>query len=501
MSDITTGYTWSDDKVNWENNEATSIRLNKMIDDADVNILAGANVTVTRSSSGITIASTAGAGTVTSVAATVPSIFSIAGSPITTSGTLAMTYSGTALPQANGGTGQTTLGAGTYTATGGTTAISLADRSAQVFNVKDFGALGDNSTNDSTAINAAIAALNSATYGGCLYFPVGTYKITATLTTITNNCNILGQGQGVSQLSFQGAIDGININFTSTGRRTAAVNNLSLSSDQARTKTGLTYKQYNNSVLGNPFNFNNLTFNENWYISINVDNTALNNIQGGTIENVFISGSNSSPFPEYGIKLSGASNVTISDCAIFWSKNGIYINNSPLCEGTIISNCTVVNCKNGFDSLGTNTWLTNCYANVSATVGTGGSAFILAGNESHSSNCYCTGDDSTATGMTISGDQILVHNLRVLRAGGGRWSYGIQCSGNVNLIQNCLLLNITNAAVYFLAAADFCTAESISFNDVLGASAIANSGTNCFARSCFGLGSNTDNYWNSKPYS
>ena len=38
---------------------------------------------------------------VTSVAATVPSIFSITGSPITSTGTLAMTYSGTALPIGN----------------------------------------------------------------------------------------------------------------------------------------------------------------------------------------------------------------------------------------------------------------------------------------------------------------------------------------------------------------------------------------------------------------
>ena len=59
------------------------------------------------------VLTSAGAGTptwndpVTSVAATVPSIFSISGSPITTSGTLAFTYSGTALPTANGGTGQT----------------------------------------------------------------------------------------------------------------------------------------------------------------------------------------------------------------------------------------------------------------------------------------------------------------------------------------------------------------------------------------------------------
>ena len=48
---------------------------------------------------------------VTSVAATVPAFLSIAGSPITTSGTLAISYSGTALPIANGGTGQTTAAA------------------------------------------------------------------------------------------------------------------------------------------------------------------------------------------------------------------------------------------------------------------------------------------------------------------------------------------------------------------------------------------------------
>jgi len=47
-------------------------------------------------------------GTVTSVAASVPAFLSISGSPITTSGTLAITLSGTALPVLNGGTGVTT---------------------------------------------------------------------------------------------------------------------------------------------------------------------------------------------------------------------------------------------------------------------------------------------------------------------------------------------------------------------------------------------------------
>lgn len=50
-------------------------------------------------------------GTVTSVALTVPAFLSVAGSPITSSGTLAVSLSGTALPIANGGTAATTAAA------------------------------------------------------------------------------------------------------------------------------------------------------------------------------------------------------------------------------------------------------------------------------------------------------------------------------------------------------------------------------------------------------
>jgi len=54
-----------------------------------------------------------GVGTVTSIAVTVPSFLSVTGSPITASGTIAVNYSGTALPVLNGGTGVTTsTGAG-----------------------------------------------------------------------------------------------------------------------------------------------------------------------------------------------------------------------------------------------------------------------------------------------------------------------------------------------------------------------------------------------------
>ncbi len=80
---------------------------------AKATLTAGSGISITNGSGSITIAASGGggSGTVTSVDMTVPSIFSISGNPITTTGTLALTYSGTALPIANGGTGATSASA------------------------------------------------------------------------------------------------------------------------------------------------------------------------------------------------------------------------------------------------------------------------------------------------------------------------------------------------------------------------------------------------------
>jgi len=69
----------------------------------------GADGQVLTVSGGVPTWSTvSGTGTVTSVAMTVPDFLSVTGSPITSSGTLAVSLSGTALPIANGGTGANT---------------------------------------------------------------------------------------------------------------------------------------------------------------------------------------------------------------------------------------------------------------------------------------------------------------------------------------------------------------------------------------------------------
>ena len=63
-----------------------------------------------------------------------------------------------------------------------------------VLNVLSYGAVGDGSTDDLTAINSAIAAANST--GHPIYFPSGTYKVSAATDEITANGVILyGEGR------------------------------------------------------------------------------------------------------------------------------------------------------------------------------------------------------------------------------------------------------------------------------------------------------------------
>src|SRR5262249_54923079 len=63
--------------------------------------------------------------------------------------------------------------------------------SGGVFNVKSYGAVGNGSTDDTTAITNAISAIPSA--GGVLYFPAGIYKVTSGFT-ISKPIMIIGEG-------------------------------------------------------------------------------------------------------------------------------------------------------------------------------------------------------------------------------------------------------------------------------------------------------------------
>lgn len=80
----------------------------------------------------------------------------------------------------------------------GAVARSISSRLRDVVSVKDFGAVGDGTTDDTAAIQAAINAVLA--YGGAycvaLYIPPGKYKLTATININVNNYNFAMYGAG-----------------------------------------------------------------------------------------------------------------------------------------------------------------------------------------------------------------------------------------------------------------------------------------------------------------
>jgi hypothetical protein len=80
----------------------------------------------------------------------------------------------------------------------------LPKAGVQMYSVADYGATGDGTTDDSTAVQAAIDDALSVVYGGVVHFPKGTYRIGTGLTIGGNatyrSLTLSGEGKNTSQL-------------------------------------------------------------------------------------------------------------------------------------------------------------------------------------------------------------------------------------------------------------------------------------------------------------
>lgn len=112
--------------------------------------------------------------------------------------------------------------------------VTLVPCIAQAFtSVRLFGASGTGFTDDTAAINAAIAA------GTAVYFPPGIYKYTGSMTLPANTSyRLYGDGPGVSTIQFTGPISGINA--SNMGQATLNVDGLTLQANSRNCGTAIT---------------------------------------------------------------------------------------------------------------------------------------------------------------------------------------------------------------------------------------------------------------------
>jgi hypothetical protein len=115
----------------------------------------------------------------------------------------------------------------------GAVARTWQSKAADFISVKDFGAVGDGTTDDYAAIQAAIAAANGTT-GAKIWFPPGTYRVTSTVTlgdgsnsqqsTKDHNITLIGAGYGTGADISNTQINGASrILYDGTTNSTAAV--------------------------------------------------------------------------------------------------------------------------------------------------------------------------------------------------------------------------------------------------------------------------------------
>lgn len=241
--------------------------------------------------------------------------------------------------QTGGGGGSSDASLVSYQYPGGVSR-SVENRLEDYVSVKDFGALGDGSTDDTTAFQAAIDT------GKTVRVPAGTYKITSTLSFSRQNVSVIGDGTRNTRIRFDMTSgDGFDIDIDESGGNsfyTAHLEGFRITASTGGVNRAI-YIHSNNS-FGEVYRhayINNLRISGNWSKGIDLLNTVAFRISdvvaglGSATEAISIRGFSTD---------STISNVSINDIT---SGRGAAIYIEGESEGIHVHQATVVNCTAG----------------------------------------------------------------------------------------------------------------------------------------------------------
>lgn len=312
---------------------------------------------------------------------------------------------------------QTNTGAKTFNTN------TLWDKGNQVFNVKAYGAIGNDTADDTTAIQSAIAA--AAAVGGTVWFPSGTYKITAALKlytgttpTITAYSNITIAGMGGS-----GVNGSIIKQYTTSADCIKGINDVANGAQSQNITIQDICLLWGTATLtnsGNGLYLSQQAAGGPSYQLFNLKNVVASGFQGTG---------------KYGFNFESIITSTVNTCMAVSCANGFYLNGAV---------------GGAYNSVSTSTTFLNCYANMGTNGVTGynildntyvsfigcaadyaanstGSAYLIDGTNTASfTGCGCElNGTATLTNMwkiTNSSSQVGLYNC-----------YGFQSKSSVDV--------------------------------------------------------------------
>lgn len=333
---------------------------------------------------------------------------------------------------------------------------TVASKLSDITSVKDFGAKGDGSTDDTSAIQAAINSVSGQS-AACIYFPPGVYKTTASLTVTRGQLSLKGAGLGSTVIRC--ATNGVDVFKIRSAVAPNTVSNISISEMQIDTAgftptsgTGLYFENVvsasiSNVSLGNHSNslailgcFNVVIDNcifahgglptPNGRVAIYVSKSTAP-YGGTTCANIFLNNvtgtgggtytDSSTPGAGYGMYIDCVDGLWVDNCYFgYYDQAGVYINKAGFfMSGIKLSNVWLDHARNY------GLWL-------NGSSGVNGAAEFnsvrIVGGLNAVYNAYITGNWADVSFNGGHAEQANDHSIACTTTGSGISFTGFDCS-------------------------------------------------------------------------
>lgn len=259
----------------------------------------------------------------------------------------------------------------------GASATTSQNKFRRYLDVKDFGAVGDGTTDDTSAFAACFLALNNTTVAD-IYIPPGSYRITAPIGISNKRVNIRGAGRGLSIIKGEVLSGNLLSIVNADYLQFVTVEDLTFTTNQVNSVVGL-YIEYSVADATNNRTFDRCTVRNCSFQPSNPGLTGwqhgirMNNVHAATLQDIDIMGSTYAAGMTAGVELfsssTGApSDVTFNNVKVYYSLIGF--KGTGHLEGINFNQCFAIACAVGWDfRLSADfPWfsLTNSHANVTS---------------------------------------------------------------------------------------------------------------------------------------